>query len=101
MSLLKVRSPGRLTSWVAHPAAIIARHKTGHVLANAGIDSSNVEGGADDTVLLWPVDPDASARAIRAELRAITGIGPAVVVADSMGRAWRNGQTDVAIGAAA
>ena len=44
------------------PAAIIARHKTGHVLANAGIDASNVEGGDGGTVLLWPRDPDASAR---------------------------------------
>lgn len=49
----------------ATPAAVIARHRCGHVLANAGIDASNVEGEA---VLLWPLDPDASARAIRAEL---------------------------------
>src|SRR5262245_44027756 len=49
----------------ATPAAIIARHKSGHVLANAGIDSSNVEGGEGGTVLLWPKDCDASARAIR------------------------------------
>ncbi len=45
----------------ATPAAIIARHRCGHVLANAGIDASNVEGGEDGTVLLWPLDPDASA----------------------------------------
>src|SRR5579864_9112888 len=63
----------------AHPAAIIARHRTGHVLANAGIDASNVEGGEVDTVLLWPADPDASARAIRAELEDLAGIRPAVV----------------------
>ena len=84
----------------AHPAAIIARHRTGHVLANAGIDSSNIEGGEDDTVLLWPVDPDASARAIRAELRELTGAAPAVVIADSMGRAWRIGTVGTAIGCA-
>ena len=94
----------------AHPAAIIARHKTGHVLANAGIDASNVEGGnveagnaeggEGDTVLLWPVDPDASARAIRAELRVLTGVAPAVVIADSMGRAWRIGTVGTAIGCA-
>jgi len=84
----------------AHPAAIIARHTTGHVLANAGIDASNVEGGEDDTVLLWPVDPDASARAIRAELHALTGASPAVVIADSMGRAWRIGTLGTAIGCA-
>ena len=79
------------------PAAIIARHKTGHVLANAGIDASNVEGG---DVLLWPQDPDASARAIRAELVALTGHHPAVVIADSLGRAWRIGTVGAAIGCA-
>lgn len=84
----------------AHPAAIIARHRTGHVLANAGIDASNVEGGDDDTVLLWPEDPDSSARAIRAELEALTGARPAVVIADSMGRAWRIGTVGTAIGCA-
>jgi coenzyme F420-0:L-glutamate ligase / coenzyme F420-1:gamma-L-glutamate ligase len=80
----------------ATPAAIIARQRTGHVLANAGIDASNVEGG----VLLWPVDPDASARAIRAEIGALTGVHPAVVIADSLGRAWRIGTVGAAIGAA-
>lgn len=84
----------------AHPAAVIARHRTGHVLANAGIDASNVEGGEDGTVLLWPEDPDASARAIREELEALTGARPAVVVADSMGRAWRVGTVGTAIGCA-
>lgn len=80
-----------------HPAAIIARHRTGHVLANAGIDASNVAGGA---LLLWPINPDASARSIRAELRALTGAAPAVVIADSMGRAWRIGTVGTAIGCA-
>lgn len=80
----------------SHPAAIIARHRTGHVLANAGIDASNVEGGEDSAVLLWPVDPDASARAIRAELGGRVG----VVIADSMGRAWRIGTCGTAIGVA-
>jgi coenzyme F420-0:L-glutamate ligase / coenzyme F420-1:gamma-L-glutamate ligase len=84
----------------ATPAAIIARHRTGHVLANAGIDASNVEGGEEDTVLLWPADPDAEARAIRAELQALTGVSPAVVIADSMGRAWRIGTVGTAIGCA-
>jgi coenzyme F420-0:L-glutamate ligase / coenzyme F420-1:gamma-L-glutamate ligase len=84
----------------ATPAAIITRHRTGHVLANAGIDASNVEGGEDDTVLLWPEDPDASARAIRAELQALTGARPALVIADSMGRAWRIGTVGTAIGCA-
>lgn len=84
----------------AHPAAIIARHRTGHVLANAGIDASNVEGGDTDTVLLWPEDPDAGARAIRAELQELTGMRPAVVIADSMGRAWRIGTVGAGIGCA-
>ena len=84
----------------ATPAAIIARHRSGHVLANAGIDASNVEGGEAGRVLLWPSDPDASARAIRADLFRLTGESPAVVIADSMGRAWRIGTVGTAIGAA-
>jgi coenzyme F420-0:L-glutamate ligase/coenzyme F420-1:gamma-L-glutamate ligase len=84
----------------ALPAVVITRHRTGHVAANAGIDASNVPGGADDEVLLWPVDPDASARAVRAELAALTGVAPAVVIADSLGRAWRMGTIGTAIGAA-
>ncbi len=84
----------------AHPAAIIARHRTGHVLANAGIDASNVEGGEADAVLLWPVDPDASARTIRAELAQAAGVKIGVVIADSMGRAWRIGTCGTAIGCA-
>lgn len=84
----------------ATPAAVIARQKTGHVLANAGIDASNVAGGDTGTVLVWPDDPDASARAIRAELAAQTGVRPGVVIADSMGRAWRIGTTGGAIGCA-
>jgi coenzyme F420-0:L-glutamate ligase/coenzyme F420-1:gamma-L-glutamate ligase len=84
----------------AHPAAVIARHRTGHVLANAGIDASNVEGGDDGAVLLWPKDPDASARAIREEIEALTGVRPGVIIADSMGRAWRVGTVGTAIGCA-
>lgn len=80
----------------ATKAAIIVRHRTGHVLANAGIDASNVEGGEADTVLLWPRDPDASARAIRAGLGGKVG----VIVADSLGRAWRMGTLGTAIGCA-
>jgi len=84
----------------ANPAAIIARHRKGHVLANAGIDASNVEGGDSGTVLLWPVDPDISARSIRDELQATCGARLAVVIADSMGRAWRIGTVGTAIGCA-
>ena len=82
------------------PAAIIARHRTGHVLANAGIDASNVEGGDAGVLLLWPRDPDASARAIRREIETLTGVRPGVVIADSMGRAWRIGTVGTAIGCA-
>jgi coenzyme F420-0:L-glutamate ligase / coenzyme F420-1:gamma-L-glutamate ligase len=84
----------------ATPAAVIARHRCGHVLANAGIDASNVEGGDADTVLLWPEDADASARAIRADLARLCGAKPAVVIADSLGRAWRIGTVGQAIGCA-
>ncbi len=80
--------------------AIIARHRTGHVLANAGIDASNVADPGEETVLLWPIDPDASARAIRNDLRELTGAAPAVIIADSMGRAWRIGTVGAAIGCA-
>lgn len=87
-----------------HPAAIITRHHTGHVLANAGIDASNVVGGGEQTVLLWPVDPDASARGLRSALAMGLGLAPeqapAVVIADSMGRAWRIGTVGTAIGCA-
>jgi coenzyme F420-0:L-glutamate ligase/coenzyme F420-1:gamma-L-glutamate ligase len=69
----------------------------GFVCANAGVDASNAAPG---TLVLLPADPDASARALRARLRELTGAAPAVVVGDSFGRAWRHGQTDVAIGAA-
>ena len=82
------------------PAAIIARQKTGHVLANAGIDASNVEGAEAGAVLLWPVDPDFSARAIRKEIVELCAVRPAVVIADSLGRAWRIGTVGAAIGCA-
>jgi coenzyme F420-0:L-glutamate ligase/coenzyme F420-1:gamma-L-glutamate ligase len=70
----------------------------GFVCANAGVDASNA--AEEETVILLPLDPDGSARRLRARLRALTGAAPAVVIADSFGRAWRHGQTDVAIGAA-
>jgi coenzyme F420-0:L-glutamate ligase/coenzyme F420-1:gamma-L-glutamate ligase len=71
------------------------------VLANAGIDRSNVDGrGDDDRVLLLPADPDASAAAIRDRLRAIGGAAVGVIIADSIGRAWRLGTIGTAIGAA-
>jgi coenzyme F420-0:L-glutamate ligase/coenzyme F420-1:gamma-L-glutamate ligase len=69
----------------------------GLVLAAAGVDTSNTPAG---TVLLLPVDPDASARAIRAALATMTGVRTAVVVTDTLGRPWREGVLDAAIGAA-
>jgi coenzyme F420-0:L-glutamate ligase / coenzyme F420-1:gamma-L-glutamate ligase len=74
----------------------VTRH--GFVCANAGVDASNA--ASPGTVVLLPRDPDASARALRARLRELTGAAPAVVIADSFGRAWRHGQVDVAIGVA-
>ena len=70
----------------------------GFVCANAGVDASNTPD--DDTVILLPVDPDASARRLRAGLRERLVVAPAVLITDSFGRAWRNGQVDVAIGCA-
>ena len=69
----------------------------GLVMAAAGVDASNTASG---TVLLLPVDPDASARGLRAALHAATGLQLAVVVTDTLGRAWREGLIDAAIGAA-
>ena len=66
--------------------------------ANAGVDQSNA--GAPETAILLPRDPDASARALRAALRGHLGAAPAVIVTDSFGRAWRQGQAEVAIGCA-
>jgi coenzyme F420-0:L-glutamate ligase/NADPH-dependent F420 reductase len=82
------------------PGVIITRHRTGHVLANSGIDASNVVCGGAESVLLWPQDPDASARQLRALLEAAFGVRLAVIVSDSLGRAWRMGTTGHAIGSA-
>jgi coenzyme F420-0:L-glutamate ligase/coenzyme F420-1:gamma-L-glutamate ligase len=70
----------------------------GFVCANAGVDASNAP--APEVVVLLPEDPDGSARRLRARLRELTGVSPAVVITDSFGRAWRRGQADVAIGCA-
>jgi coenzyme F420-0:L-glutamate ligase/coenzyme F420-1:gamma-L-glutamate ligase len=82
----------------AERGVLICRTHHGFVCANAGVDASNTPD--DETVVLLPRDPDASARALRAALRERTGARLAVVVADSFGRAWRHGQSDVAIGCA-
>ncbi|MER5371026.1 coenzyme F420-0:L-glutamate ligase [Streptomyces sp. NPDC002722] len=75
----------------------IVENRQGLVLAAAGVDASNTPAG---TVLLLPEDSDASARAIRDGLRDMLGVEVGVVVTDTFGRPWRNGLTDVAIGAA-
>ena len=77
---------------------LICRTHHGFVCANAGVDASNA---ADrESLIVLPRDPDASARDLRARLRVLTGLAPAVLITDSFGRAWRHGQCDVAIGCA-
>ena len=75
----------------------IVENRLGIIAAAAGVDASNTP---DGTVLLLPVDPDASARALAAGLRDVTGAEIGVIISDTLGRAWREGQTDAAIGAA-
>lgn len=75
----------------------IVRNRLGLTMAAAGVDASNVTAG---TTVLLPEDPDASARALRVAVAERTGINVGVLVTDTAGRAWREGQTDIAIGAA-
>jgi coenzyme F420-0:L-glutamate ligase/coenzyme F420-1:gamma-L-glutamate ligase len=82
----------------AQNGVLIVETRSGLICANAGIDSSNAPRA--DVVVLLPEDPDSSARNLRAEIRKASGRLPAVVIADSFGRPWRVGQTDVAIGCA-
>ncbi|MGM0818686.1 MAG: coenzyme F420-0:L-glutamate ligase [Actinomycetota bacterium] len=79
------------------PWVLITRTRHGLVCANGGVDASNA---GDGVLVLLPVDPDASARRLRAGLAEATGADVAVVVTDTFGRPWRRGQTDVAIGVA-
>ena len=85
----------------SRPNLIIVQHRLGFVMANAGVDQSNVA-PADGVhrVLLLPRDPDASAEAIRAKLQQRYGVQIGVIVSDSFGRAWRRGTCGIAIGAA-
>jgi len=78
------------------PTSIVENH-LGLVMAAAGVDASNVETGS---LVLLPLDPDATARRVREEVLARTGRNVAVLVTDTAGRAWRHGQTDLAVGAA-
>lgn len=85
----------------SRPGLIIVEHKTGHILANAGIDASNIiQDRPEATVLLWPEDPDASARGLSGKLSDHYGFRVPVVINDSIGRAWRMGTVGHAIGVA-
>jgi coenzyme F420-0:L-glutamate ligase / coenzyme F420-1:gamma-L-glutamate ligase len=79
------------------PPLVIAQTRHGFICASAGVDASNTEPG---TLVLLPLDPDASAASIRERIRKLAGVDVGVIVSDSFGRPWRQGTIDVAIGAA-
>ncbi|MDB6083227.1 MAG: Coenzyme F420-0:L-glutamate ligase [Gammaproteobacteria bacterium] len=80
---------------------LIVEHRLGLIMANAGIDQSNVaHPGGGEFALLLPADPDASAARLRERLRTLAGCEPAIVISDSFGRPWRVGTVGVAIGCA-
>jgi coenzyme F420-0:L-glutamate ligase / coenzyme F420-1:gamma-L-glutamate ligase len=82
----------------ARPPLVIAETRHGFVCASAGVDSSNAPDTG--TLVLLPVDPDASAERIRSRLGELTGVRLGVIVTDSFGRPWRRGTTDIAVGVA-
>ena len=94
----------------AVPNVLVVRHRLGYVMANAGIDRSNVPGdegrhggngsGGAERGLLLPLAPDRSAEDLRERLQQRAGVRPGVIVSDSFGRPWRNGVVNVALGAA-
>jgi coenzyme F420-0:L-glutamate ligase/coenzyme F420-1:gamma-L-glutamate ligase len=88
----------RVVATRRHPGGVtrIVENRLGMVAAAAGVDSSNTPAG---TVLVLPLDPDASARTLRIALEERFGLRLGVIITDTLGRAWREGQTDVAIGA--
>lgn len=79
---------------------LIVVHRLGFIMANAGVDQSNVAGADGDRVLILPRDPDASAAALKERLDREFGVETGVIVNDSFGRAWRVGVVGVALGAA-
>lgn len=83
----------------AVPHVLITRHRSGHVMANAGIDRSNLGDRKGDYALLLPEDADASAERLKLGLRERFGHAPAIVISDSFGRPWRMGVVGVALGA--
>jgi coenzyme F420-0:L-glutamate ligase / coenzyme F420-1:gamma-L-glutamate ligase len=84
----------------SRPGVLIVVHKLGFVLANAGIDRSNIGEDGSEQVLLLPRDPDRSCRELRRAIAAATGVEIGVMIVDSIGRAWRNGTIGTAIGVA-
>ena len=84
----------------AVPHVLITRHRLGFVMANAGIDQSNLGPGKEEHALLLPKNPDHSAAALRQSIELQLGVSVAVVITDSFGRPWRQGIVPVAIGAA-
>jgi coenzyme F420-0:L-glutamate ligase/coenzyme F420-1:gamma-L-glutamate ligase len=81
-----------------HGAHLIVETPHGFVCANAGVDRSNT--GKDGSAVLLPIDPDRSAQKLRERVRELTGADVGVIISDTFGRAWRNGQVNVAIGVA-
>jgi coenzyme F420-0:L-glutamate ligase/coenzyme F420-1:gamma-L-glutamate ligase len=79
---------------------LIVAHRLGFVMANAGVDQSNIDSENGEHVLLLPRDPDASASALKTQLDREFGVNMGIVINDSFGRAWRNGVVGVALGAA-
>lgn len=84
----------------AVPGVLIVANRMGHVMANAGVDASNVAPGHHEQVLLLPEDADASAARLRHAIEGRTGVRVGVIINDSWGRAWRNGTVGHAVGAA-
>jgi coenzyme F420-0:L-glutamate ligase/coenzyme F420-1:gamma-L-glutamate ligase len=83
----------------AKPGVLVLEHKSGSVMASAGVDQSNVPEG-EEAALLLPADADASARTLQQQIQAVSGARIGIIINDSFGRAWRNGVTGTAIGVA-
>ncbi|HET7597854.1 MAG TPA: coenzyme F420-0:L-glutamate ligase [Burkholderiales bacterium] len=82
------------------PGVLVVAHRLGFVMANAGVDQSNIRHGEVERVLLLPEDPDRSCASLKARIDDSFGVDVAVVINDSFGRPWRNGVVGVALGAA-
>jgi coenzyme F420-0:L-glutamate ligase/coenzyme F420-1:gamma-L-glutamate ligase len=82
----------------ARPGVLVVEHRLGFVMANAGIDQSNIQQEGEEHALLLPRDPDASCAELREALRQSTGVDVAILIIDSIGRAWRMGTVGHALG---